>query len=191
MKPWHLLSALLTYPTSELRDAEEELRAAASGDPGSARFLDWLCSVSLADAQLAYVETFDFDRRASLHLTYHSHGDSRQRGLALVRLKRRYGDAGFPLGGDELPDYLPVLLEFAGLAGTAGEDVLNEHRAEIELIRTRLHDLESPYADLLDSLVGTLPRLRRDQLEAARKLAEEGPPSELVGLEPYPVGASA
>ena len=57
---------------------------------------------------------------ASLHLTYHTHGDRRQRGLELVRLKRRYAEAGLPFEGGELPDYLPVLLEFASLAAGGG-----------------------------------------------------------------------
>lgn len=187
MKPWRPLSALLQYPTSDLLDARHELDA---GDAAIERFLSWLDAVSLADAQRTYVETFDFDRRATLYLTFHSHGDRRQRGLELVRLKRRYADAGFPLGGNELPDFLPVLLEFAALAPEDGERLLNEQRVQVELIRARLHDLDSPYASLLDALVASLPRLKRGQVAAARRLAEDGPPSELVGLEPYPVGAS-
>ena len=71
-----------------------------------------------AGQELRHV-TFDFDRRASLHLTYHTYGDRRQRGLELVRLKRRYAEAGLPLEGGELPDYLPVLLEFAALVPEA------------------------------------------------------------------------
>jgi nitrate reductase delta subunit len=189
VKPWRLLSVLLQYPTSELLGARSELRRAAEGDRGCQRFLGWLSEAPLGDAQRAYVETFDFDRRAALYLTYHSLGDRRQRGLELVRLKRRYADAGFPLGARELPDYLPVLLEFAALAGTQGEDLLNEHRAAVELIRARLHDLASPYADLLDSVAGALPKPRKEQITAAHRLAAEGPPGELVGLEPYAVGA--
>ena len=131
------------------------------------------------------MQTFDFDRRASLHLTYHTHGDRRQRGLELVRLKRRYAEAGLPLTDGELPDYLPVLLEFAALAPAEGETLLNELRVPLELVRARLHATESPYADLLDALVGALPKRTRAQAEAARRLAEEGPPAELVGLEPF------
>jgi nitrate reductase delta subunit len=190
VRPWRPLSALLQYPTADLLAARQELAQATAGVGGIERFLSWLDAVTLGDVQRAYVETFDFDRRATLYLTFHSHGDRRQRGLELVRLKRRYADAGFPLGGHELPDFLPVLLEFAALASEDGERLLNEQRVQVELIRARLHDLDSPYASLLDALVASLPRLRRDQAAAARRLAEEGPPSELVGLEPYPAGAS-
>jgi nitrate reductase molybdenum cofactor assembly chaperone NarJ/NarW len=190
VKPWRLLSVLLQYPDPELYKARDELRRAAEGDARLERFLDRLGEVSLAGAQRAYVETFDFDRRATLYLTFHTHGDRRQRGLELVRLKRRYAEAGFTLGDGELPDYLPVLLEFAALEPEEGEELLNGCRATLELIRARLHDLRSPYTDLLDALVSALPKLKKDQVAAARRLAEEGPPTELVGLEPYPVGAS-
>lgn len=189
MKPWRLLSVLLQYPDPELYEARDELRGAAECDARLERFLALLSETSLAQAQRAYVETFDFDRRATLYLTFHTHGDRRQRGLELVKLKRRYAEAGFELGAGELPDYLPVLLEFAALAPEEGEALLNGHRVTLELIRARLHDLASPYAGPFDALVTALPTLKREQLAAARRLAEGGPPTELVGLEPYSVGA--
>ena len=183
-RPWLLLSALLQYPDAALLEDVQELEPLAVGDRRLERFLAWLAETPLRDVEEGYVRSFDFDRRASLHLTYHTHGDRRQRGLELVRLKRRFAEAGLPLTASELPDYLPVLLEFAALAPQAGEALLNELRAPLELVRSRLHDTGSPYADLLDSLVGSLPRPTKAQLAAARRLAGEGPPSELVGLEP-------
>ena len=188
-RPWQLLSVLLQYPDEELVHAEEELAAAATGFPAVERFLAWQRGRTLAELRRAFVETFDFDRRASLELTYHSHGDSRRRGLELVRIKRRYAGAGHLLGGSELPDSLPVLLEFAALAPAEGETLLNEHRAAIELVRTRLHERESPYALLLDALASWLPKPTRAQVDAARRLAADGPPAELVGLEPFVAGA--
>ena len=190
-KPWSLLSALLRYPDTELLDARDELRRAADGDARIERFLAWHNGLSLGAVRGAYVETFDFDRRATLYLTYHTYGDRRQRGLELVRLKRRYTDAGLTLTDGELPDYLPVLLEFAALAPDEGEALLNEQRVPLELIRARLHETGSPYSDLLDALAAALPKPKREQLAAARRLADEGPPTELVGLEPYPIGASS
>ena len=172
---WSLLSVLLDYP----RDA------VPAGAPA------WMHERPLAELQAAYVRTFDFDRRASLHLTYHTHGDRRQRGLELVRLKRRYADAGLPLTGGELPDYLPVLLEFAAVSPAAGEPLLAEFRTPIELVRSRLHQTESPYAGLLDELTRALPRPTRAQLAAACRLAAEGPPTELVGLEPFAAGVAS
>ena len=155
MTPWRRLSEALHYPEDDLARQEE------------------------------YCRTFDFDRRASLHLTYHAFGDRRQRGLELVKLKRRYAEAGLELSGSELPDYLPVMLEFAALDPERGEALLNEHRPALELVRARLHDRESPYAAILDAVVAALPRATKAQLERARRVAEEGPPTELVGLEPF------
>lgn len=190
MKPWKLLSVLLQYPDAELLVAWDELERAAAGASAIERFLAWQRETPLGGLQETYVRTFDFDRRASLHLTYHTHGDRRQRGLELVRLKRRYAQAGLPLGGGELPDYLPVLLEFAALVPEQGEALLNELRAPLELVRSRLHQTESQYADLLDALVATLPKPTKAQLAAAHRLADEGPAAELVGLEPFTAAAS-
>ena len=103
--------------------------------------------------------------------------------------------AGLRLADGELPDYLPALLEFAALAPDGeGAALLAELRAPLELVRARLHERESPWAHLLDALAAALPPLTRAQAERARRLAEEGPPTELVGLdsppvpEPEPVG---
>ena len=191
MKPWQLLSLLLQYPDQELLGARNELERAAAGWPGVERFLAWRRTTPIGELRQEYVRTFDFDRRASLHLTYHTHGDKRQRGLELVRLKRRYAEAGLLLTGSELPDYLPVLLEFAGLVPQEGEALLNELRAPLELVRARLHDTKSPYAELLDTLVAALPKPTKEQIDAARRLAAEGPPAEFVGLEPFAAGATA
>jgi nitrate reductase delta subunit len=185
-----LLSVLLEYPDADVVAAQEELERAAAGVTELERFLSWQRDKPLPELQETYVRTFDFDRRASLHLTYHSHGDRRQRGLELVRLKRRYAEAGFPLQGGELPDFLPVLLEFAALAPEDGLALLAEVRPAIELVRSRLHQVGSPYARLLDALVAMLPRPTRAQVDAARRLAAEGPPAELVGLEPFGAVAS-
>jgi nitrate reductase molybdenum cofactor assembly chaperone NarJ/NarW len=174
-------SSRLQYPDEELVAARDELLEACD-DPRVASFVEALSRVPLRALQDEYVTTFDFDRRASLYLTHHMHGDRRQRGLELVRLKRRFAEAGFELADDELPDYLPALLEFASLAPD-GSAPLAELRPSLELVRGRLHERESRYARLLDVLVEALPPLTRAQEERARRLAEEGPPSELVGLD--------
>ena len=184
-RTWQLLSILLQYPDEELAAAGAELDEASVGSARISRFLALRRGKALGELQASYVQTFDFDRRASLFLTYHSHGDRRQRGLELVRLKRRYADAGFPLTGSELPDYLPVLLEFAALLPAEGEALLNEHRAALELVRSRLHQTGSAYAHLFDALVTELPKPSRAQVSLAERLAREGPPAELVGLEPF------
>lgn len=194
MTVWRLCSLLLQYPDAELAAAQEELESAAASEPRVARFLELRRGRPIDELQREYVETFDFDRRACLHLTYHTHGDRRQRGLELVRLKRRFAEAGLPLTGGELPDYLPVLLEFADLAPEGlGVALLAELRGPIELVRAALEGRRSPYALVLDTVCVRLPRLTRRQEAEIRRLAEEGPPAELVGLEPFvpePVGAA-
>lgn len=192
-----LLSLLLQYPRDELLAARAELAAAGDRRGPVRRFLEWWLREDPRELRAAYVETFDFTRRNSLYLTYHVHGDRRQRGVALLRLKQRYASAGLDLVDDELPDYLPVMLEFAALApADVGLAALAEARDAIELIRASLHDAGSPYALLLDGVAALLPGLTGAQAARVRRLAAEGPPSEEVGLEPFappevmPMGSS-
>jgi nitrate reductase delta subunit len=192
------ISLLLQYPRPETvasaRSLVVDLRRARGAPAAAVRaFAEGLDNVPLAELQRRYVETFDFDASTSLHLTYHLHGDQRRRGAALIELKQRYGECGLHLEeGAELPDYLPVVLEFAELGPPgAGARLLAELRAPLELVRSRLRERESPYALLLDAVVGQLPRLSRREVARIRDLAEEGPPTELVGLEPPPVAAGA
>ena len=185
MSAFKLCSVLLQYPTEEIECGRDELAAAAAELPELRALIARYGEAPLAELQEEYVRTFDFDRRASLHLTYHTHGDRRQRGLELVRLKRRFAEAGLALTDDELPDYLPVLLEFAALAPDHGAPLLAELRGPLELVRSRLHEVGSLYAGVLDAIVARLPKLTAAQEEAVRRLALEGPPTELVGLEPF------
>jgi nitrate reductase delta subunit len=180
-----LLSLLLQHPSEELLAARGELAVEARGE-GARRFLDWFAVEPPRELRRGYVETFDFTRRNSLYLTYHVHGDRRQRGIALLRLKQRYGAAGLDLLDGELPDYLPVMLEFAALApDEIGLAALVECRDSIELVRASLHDTASPYAWLLDDVAALLPGLTKAQARRVARLAAEGPPSEEVGLEPF------
>ena len=185
-----LLAVLLSYPDVELVSALPELREAAAVLPRAERrglepVLERLATSPLPELRTSYVEAFDFDRRCGLHLTYHTHGDRRQRGLELVRLKRRYAEAGLPFESAELPDHLSVLLEFASLRPDEGRTLLVSFRTPLELIRSGLHARGSVYAGVLDALCLALPAPTARQLDEARRLAEEGPPAELVGLEPF------
>lgn len=190
--PLKAVSVLIQYPQAETMEAINELDPATVGPlrRGSAetlaRFIDWHRGRSLHQLQELYVETFDFNRRCSLHLTYHINGDSRQRGLALLKIKTAYREAGFDFGDSELPDYLPVMLEFAAIAkAPLGRELLERHRPAIELIRGGLQTDDSPWAGLLDLVREDLPSLSKRQISRIRKLAENGPPSEEVGLEPF------
>jgi nitrate reductase delta subunit len=187
--PYKLLSVLLRYPDERLVAGRAEIEAAVAALPaaeGLRRFTAYLAGRTQLELAAAYVETFDLRRHTSLYLTYYLHGDTRKRGMALLRLKRLYAAAGLELAGGELPDYLPLMLEFAALAPDgAGETLLREHRSGLELLRRGLRDAESPYAAVLDALCAGLPRLSTLERERIRSLAAGGPPSEQVGLEPF------
>jgi nitrate reductase molybdenum cofactor assembly chaperone NarJ/NarW len=180
--PYRLLSLLLDYPNDELNAALGQVAPAGELAP----LVAWQRATPLAERQRRYVETFDLDRRTSLHLTYYLYGDTRKRGLALLRLKRLYAAGGLPLDSDELPDFLPALLEFAALAPDGyGETLLGEHRLSLELLRLRLAELESPWACALEAICDALPRLGPIERDRLARLLADGPPSEQVGLEPF------
>jgi nitrate reductase delta subunit len=189
--PWALLSYLLRYPTPAAAAATGELRAEVAALPaGSVRdcLEQFLAGWTEDQVALAarYVETFDLRRRAALELTYYAHGDTRERGMAMLRLKKLYRAAGLPMESPDLPDHLAVMLAFAALAEPGqGEQLLAEHRPAIELLRLSLHDLGSPYAHVLDAIAALLPPLTVSERSEITRLAREGPPDEAVGLEPY------
>jgi nitrate reductase molybdenum cofactor assembly chaperone NarJ/NarW len=182
--PWALLSYLLRYPDERMVAARAEVAAL---DPGPVReALERFVAESQPPYAEHYVETFDLRRRASLNLTYYAHGDTRERGMALLRLKKLYRLAGLPMSSPELPDHLTVMLAFAALADEGrGEALLAQHRPAIELLRLSLHDLESPYAHVLDAIAALLPPISASDRAEVARLAREGPPDEAVGLEPY------
>jgi nitrate reductase delta subunit len=188
---YKLASILLQYPTRAVFDGLDELDAAARSGPRAARghmaaFLAWLRATPPHEVAQHYVETFDLRRRSALYLTYYRHGDTRRRGMALLAFKTAYRAAGLePVqGGGELPDYLPVVLDFAAVA-PGGEDLLRRHRADLELLRRALHEAGTPYARVVDAVCAQLPRLGRRDLLRVRAAEQQGPPAEDVGLEPF------
>jgi len=191
MSAFALISIALRHPDDALLDARGKVAEAARSLPSSPGhdtlrdFLDRWAREPADDLRRRYVETFDFSRRTPLDLTYYTHGDRRQRGLALLALRRRYDAAGLDFEGPELPDHLPVVLEFAALDPSGGGELLAEFRPVIELIRLSLERAESPFAELLAALCLLLPALRDDEGAELRRLAREGPPGESVGLEPF------
>ena len=191
MTPFKLLSLLLAYPDHDIVELRDEIACAAGElEPSPARdaivaFADDFASQDALVAQLRYVQTFDFSKRAALNLTYWSHGDRRQRGVALLKLKRVFARLGLEPSGDELPDHLALLLEAADILGPHdGAELLREFRAPIELIRAFLHEQENEYAKLFDALAWLLGPLSAADADEALRLAAAGPPDETVGLEP-------
>jgi nitrate reductase delta subunit len=116
-----VLAALLDYPDARLRNELSEMTTllAEEGALSDSRrgeieaLARWLANVEPLEAETEYVETFDRGRSTSLHLFEHVHGDSRERGPAMIDLARTYAAAGLMLKEGELPDYLPAVLEFA------------------------------------------------------------------------------
>jgi len=187
---WQAQSLLLGYPDDELLARLDLLHrvAATLDEPVGGplrRFLGHVGRIPLPELAADYVATFDHRKRCCLFLTYYAHGDTRNRGMALLALKQTYAAAGLRLTDDELPDQLAVMLEYAATNPQTGAALLIEHRAGLELLRLALADAGSPWAGVLDSVSATLPPLRGDQREAVARLAAQGPPEEQVGLAPF------
>lgn len=184
-------SLLLGYPDEDLAAKAPRLLAAADRLPAAGadplrRFADRLRAVPLERLQADYTETFDLRRKCCLYLTYFSHGDTRQRGMALLRFSHAYRTAGAEFLGGELPDHLAVICEFAAHTDLAlGLRLLHENRAALELVRTALAEQGSPWTDALDLVRSVLPPAQPRDLEKAVALARTGPPEEEVGLEPF------
>jgi len=192
MKTLRALAALLSYPTQELVDALDEIRDAidreavvpAADRAGLHRLVDDLATGDLYDRQERYGLLFDRTRSLSLHLFEHVHGESRDRGQAMVDLLKLYEEAGFTPTTSELPDFLPLFLEFASTrtpreaVGLVGQPV-----NVIAALRERLAKRQSPYEAVMAALLSiSKARLDARALEALR--AEPDPePDDLAALD--------
>jgi nitrate reductase delta subunit len=174
---WRIAALLLDYPTQQTLGMLDELHATAVA-----------LSAPAGPALAYYVETFDLRRRNCLHVSYYAYGDTRKRGMALLRFKHAYRTAGVTLGEHELPDHLAVVLEFAAtIDSVAGRRLLVEYRPVVELLRLSLQESGSPYQAVLDAVCATLPEINVADRRRVAELAAQGPPEEEVGLEPFGV----
>ncbi|MER5912643.1 nitrate reductase molybdenum cofactor assembly chaperone [Streptomyces sp. NPDC001982] len=149
----HQAAALcLTYPDEDFVARLPLLREAA---PQLREFIDHATVTPLGELAEHYVRVFDFRNRHSLYLSWWHDGDTRRRGMSLVRFKDLYRAHGLEFSGEELPDFLPAVLEFA--ARTGNTDPLVEHHDALEQLRSRLTDFGTPYASVLDAVCATLP----------------------------------
>ena len=156
------LSALLSYPSEQLRQALPEIAEVIRGSRLLAEreraalltLTEELAIGDLLDAEERYVALFDRTRAASLHLFEHLYGDSRDRGDAMVELKRVYERAGFQLSTIELPDYLPVLLEYLSCRDLAeARDLLSDCAHILKKVAETLIGNGSAYAAVLQALI--------------------------------------
>lgn len=190
-------SWLLAYPDAALLNRLDGLAAAVAELPAGVgnplnEFLAHLDGTPFNQVAQHYVEVFDMKRRACPFLTYWTTGDTRNRGVALLRFKQAYSDAGYELGTQELPDHIAVVLEFAAVGDrVTGAALLAEHSAPIGLLRDALARLGSPYHYVLDAVVATLPEVTPQVAARMAELAAAGPPVEQVGLEPFTIAGLA
>lgn len=154
-------SYLLCYPEAELLTALPDLEALLDSEPSLkkqrndlAAFISYLKNHSLRELQENYVLTFDRNRSHALYIFEHVYGEDRDRGSAMVDLLEEYRKHGFELGNDELPDYLPALLEFlAWIAPEQSQKLLGDAVHVIHHIAQKLEGNQSPYAVLLQGVV--------------------------------------
>ncbi len=161
VKTFKALGILLWYPneewlqgTSDLCDLiEQEALVSKEQVTGLRSLTAQLQREDLLDLQEDYVDTFDRVRSLSLHLFEHVHGESRDRGQAMVDLAERYKEQGFSLAASELPDYLPVFLEYLSMIPKeeALEELANTGHILVALGK-RLAERGSPYSAVLDTL---------------------------------------
>ncbi|MBY0329254.1 MAG: nitrate reductase molybdenum cofactor assembly chaperone [Acetobacteraceae bacterium] len=186
------LAALLGYPSSDLLAHVREIGDAVAAEralPRAARrclepLLERLASGDLLDLQAEYSDLFDRSRALSLHLFEHVHGDSKERGQAMLDLGQRYLDQGFLLESKELPDFVPVFLEFAScLEPREAREMLRQPLHVFAALAERLDQRSSPYAGVFHAVVAlagarpdaaTLDELRKKApAEDASRLDDE------------------
>ncbi len=153
-----LVSLLLQYPDEEIYSLEWQPCLSHVKNQEIVEnlnvFGDYFRGSTLDILQENYVQTFDFNEKANLYLTYSKLGDEKKRGQALAELKEIYKFAGFELESNELPDYLPLLLEFVShVDEKISIDLLSRFRDTIEQTQRVLAGENSPYAALLKGLL--------------------------------------
>lgn len=161
IKTFKALSALLTYPTADLQKAAREIGQVIAAEgliPARDRtqldkLIDEIGSRDLYDLQERYTLLFDRSRSLSLHLFEHVHGESRDRGQAMLDLAGLYERHGFHVAANELPDFLPMFLEFLSLLPPAeAKEVLEEPAHIIAALGERLKRRKSIYASVFRAL---------------------------------------
>lgn len=187
MQLYKILSVFLDYPQRDLLNALPEIQAALEPWPAALSTLEplivYLSDGSLISIQENYVATFDRTPSHSLHLFEHVHGESRDRGQAMVDLLEEYRKHGYDLASAELPDHVPVFLEFLSQIPTEdAEHLLDEAIHVLAAIGDRLTRKESPYGTIFSVLRG---------LTAVQPLPQIEPPVRDMdeAMETFGVGA--
>lgn len=189
-------SILLDYPNPERRAHFDRVAAAVSSLPAEiasefAAFLAAASGMSQKDLEAHFTSIFDQKRKCCPYLTYYSTGDTRRRGMALVSFVEAYRAAGWEAVAGELPDYLPMVLEFSARSDSPiASELLAAHREGIEVLRMALESFESPYWHVVAAVCRSFPDIDDETRERYLKLVNDGPPTEMVGVTTF-LGALA
>jgi nitrate reductase delta subunit len=160
-----LLSVLIKYPEQELFDALPVLNEAVESIVDTnvrgkcSAFLNYLKTASLLQLQEQYSTAFDFNPATCLNLTYHRWGDGKERGSAMADMEELYRRSGYARTIEELPDYLPLILEFLSMCPDApGISILQNYGSDVRTIAYRLGKSNHPYADLFEIVADFLSK---------------------------------
>ncbi len=186
------LSALLTYPSADLQAAAPEIGPALAREgllPPSARtalqpLLDELATRDLIDLQERFVLLFDRSRTLSLNLFEHIHGEGRERGQAMVDLIEMYRAGGFEPVGPELPDHLPILLEYLAQRPLAeAREMLADAGHVVAALAERLARRGTPYEAVLRAAVALTATPAAAELVAELSAQPDDDPEDLAALD--------
>jgi len=191
MKTFKVLGLLMSYPKPEWVSHLGEFGSLLVQEKFLPRkqlqavlaFIEELQTADLYEVQEEYVATFDRGRSHSLHLFEHIHGESRDRGQAMVNLSDAYEEKGFFIDQAELPDYIPMFLEFLSLCPVdEAVNLLGEPIDIMATIATRLQKRDSSYAVLFDAVVA-LSRVKPSQEKIEEVLAQEPEDTSLDAMD--------
>jgi nitrate reductase delta subunit len=191
-KTLKVLSALLTYPTAELQAAVPEMRAALDAENRLPqknrdrvdRILEELAKGDLFDLQERYVLLFDRTRSLSLHLFEHVHGESRDRGQAMVDLMALYEQHGLAMTSTDLPDHLPLFLEFLSeLPESEAQDLIEQTAHVLEAIRLRLKKRKATYSSVFSCAQALAHAKPQDAVVSALMGEPDEDPNDLAALD--------
>lgn len=192
MKTFKVLSVLLSYPTAEMQAAACDLGAVLNEEkvmPETCRralagLIDELTTGDLYDLQECYVLLFDRTRSLSLQLFEHVHGEGRDRGQAMIDLQNVYAAQGLEIGARELPDFLPLFLEFLSLRPDAeARKLLGQTVHILDALAERLRKRQSMYEAVFQALVG-MAQCMPTHASAVASLSEpDVDPTDLMALD--------
>jgi nitrate reductase delta subunit len=189
---YRALAVLLSYPTNETAALIPAVMSALEGERlvstsvlrKLSPLLNELAAADLYDAQSRYVDLFDRTRSLSLQLYEHVHGESRDRGQAMVELLKLYSSRGLELTAKELPDHLPVFLEFLSQQpADEAAALLGEAAHVLEALRERLKKRLSAYAHVFDALLALADSERNAEALKALLQEPDDDPNDLEALD--------